>query len=623
MSIKRSFAGTSFIRPGVFSRSTVDQSGGAPIGSNGTLFIVGEANKGAPGDSSGIREFTSAQMSRLIEEFGSGPIVDVAKAALVPGSPAQGVAGPDRFKIWKSNSSVQASLVLENGSANDLFKLTDKNWGTDGNKITAQVADGAAPSTQKIITFRKSGTTEIMSENAAEIQLAIQYVGAGASAAMTIDGPVAAKNLVVTVTGGPGSEDLAIDLEDFTVQELVDFINNFGGGSVYTVTTASPVASVRPSNDLDPDSSVDVKTSSQNLYRLQEELLDIVAEESQLVDMEHNSTTSEEELPAVLAQTALTGGAKGASISSDFSDGFDASLTEDYSVCIPAISQDASDDILSGLTDASSTYDIESVQASLKDHLILRGNIKNRKEAQGMVGYRKTAKADVYAQARTLGSELMQIFMQDVLVVSVDASLNWKQPHVMAAVAAGIRLGTEVGEPLTYKIMNISGMGHAVNPETGISAGDFEPALDEELAIEAGVTFGEQLSNGGFRIVVDNTTYGADANFVFNRGSVVEAAHFAAQDIRTNTENSFIGQKISAGMALSIKSFITNRLDLLFADNIITASPGRGAPRGYNPETFTVTIDGNSATVQLEIIPVQGLDFVFIEFILGDISQSA
>ena len=143
---------------------------------------------------------------------------------------------------------------------------------------------------------------------------------------------------------------------------------------------------------------------------------------------------------------------------------------------------------------------------------------------------------------------------------------------------------------------------------------------DFEEAIDAGASFTEQAS-GGHRIVVDNTTYGKDQSFVFNRGSVIEASFFAAKSIRETAELVFVGRKVSNGAAESIKSVLRSKLLELNQAEIITSSID--APNGFREDSFVVEITGNTAEVQIHIKPVQGLDFVFITFELGDIRQSA
>jgi len=237
-----------------------------------------------------------------------------------------------------------------------------------------------------------------------------------------------------------------------------------------------------------------------------------------------------------------------------------------------------------------------------------------------MVGRRDSAIEDSYDAARALASELIQMCVQDSLVVDLSGSLEWKQPHVTCGLMAGIRLGSEVGTPLTHKFLSANGQGHVVDPDTGLSTGDFDPETDFDPAIDAGILFGEQ-ANSGNRVVVDNTTYGADQSFVFNRGSVVEASQFVAITLRETADLVFVGNKVSEGIASSIKSVLRNKLIELFDAQIL--SPSDDAPQGFVEETFVVEVEGNTANVSVEIKPVQGLDFVLIEFTLGDISQSA
>lgn len=615
MAIKVSFSGSSIRKPGSYSRSTVDNTRGRQLSDNGTILLIGESSTGAPGDVEGIQSFTASQLPDLISKYGSGPLVDCAKAAVQAPSNSPNIAGADQVLVWKTNSSTQASLTLQNGNAEDIIVLKDRAWGAAGNQIAVTIAAGSTAN-QKTITISKNNDTEALGENSAVAQLSLEYTGAGSVCALSIS---AGKVLTTTCTGAPG-DDLSVNLSDFTVAELANFLNNQTNYTAVLLNTQS--GSVRQATDLDKVDVADILNSASSLYRLQKEIVELINQNSELVEASLASPQNEG-VPANITSESMTGGAKGASVNSDFSTGLSKSLGEVYEVAVPCISQDATADILLGQTDSGSTYTIASVLAALSSHLILRGNTKNRREAQGFAGFRSTTKATWYAQAQSLASFRVQLAGQDVLFLGVDGNLSWKQPHVMAALMAGARLGSDVGEPLTYKYINIAGAGHAVNPETGIEAGDFDPIVDVDTAIDAGVTFVERPSSGGFRVVVDNTTYGADENFVFNRGSVIEAADFVAKTLRQQTEAVFIGTKISNGQAASIKTFIRSLLLQLNdpSNQIITSSDD--APNGFKEESFVVTINGNTARVQVEIKPVQGLDFILLDLTLGDISQSA
>lgn len=618
MGIKKSFGGASIRKPGAYSRSKVDNSSGAPLGTNDTLFLIGEADSGKAGSVEGIVEFTAEQIDRLIEKFTSGPVVDCALAATRP-SPDSTIGGAGRIMVYITNAIAQASrTVNEATNTNPLYSVKDRKGGVSGNDLSITIANGTVPARQKLITInRLNDTAEVLGENDGTAVLSIEYTGDATTASAVISGSSKAnKTLAITLAGDQtdGSMNQSIVLANYSFKQLVDFINAQVG---YSATLSDASKAALKSNELDSIGATSI-LSATSLYRLQEEILELI-NSSERVEATL-AATPVVGLPVNLTNSFLTGGARGASTNSSFSTGLSKSLAKDYSVALPCISRDATADIADGLTDASSTYTIAAVQASLESHLILRGSIKNRKEAQGHTGFRDAQKADCYAQAAVVGSELVQFHIQDVLVLDVNGDLTWKHPHVHAALCAGIRLGTEIGEPLTHKFLNVNGVGHVVDPVTGLETGDFNESLDVDDAIDAGITFSEK-AQGGHRIVVDNTTYGVDQSFVFNRGSVVEAAQFVAKSLRETAELVFVGKKVSNGAAASIKSVLRSKLQELNRNNIITASDD--APEGFVEETFVVTVTGNTAEVQVEVKPVQGLDFVFITFTLGDIRQSA
>lgn len=420
---------------------------------------------------------------------------------------------------------------------------------------------------------------------------------------------------VVTLTA-TGSTNYTLNVSDYPlVGNLVDAISALPGWSVSTsaLFRSLPVSALDNVSAIGAYSTIAGKPARIKIdaYKVKE-----FFDSSVLVEI----TGAPKGLPDAEGTSNLSSGVKGASSSSAFDAGLSAALGTECNVIVPCVSQDASADILLGVTDPSSTYDIETIHAMLATHLSLRGSIKNKKEAQGVVGYRKQAKLDVFTQAATLGSFLVQMCMDDVLVVDSTNELAWKQPHVAAAIIGGMRCGSPIGEPLTFKFAAVSGIGHYVNASTGIAQGDFNPLIDFDAAIDAGVTCLEPAA-GGWRVMVDNTTYGIDGNFVWNRGSVIEAAQYSAKYIRSDAELAFVGQKTAIVTASAIKSRIRSRLSELFANRI--TSPSTDAPLGYKEASFIVSVVGNTATVELEILPVQGLDFIFVTFTLGESRTSA
>lgn len=620
MSIKKSFNGKTIRKPGAYSRSKVDNSAGAQLGGADTLMLVGESSLGAPGSVTGIISFPAERLDSLIETFGSGPLVDCALAAARPAK-GQGIGGASIIRVYKTNQSTQASAMLEK-TGSDIFQVRDRAWGLAGNDLSVIVAAGSSANQKNISIAKVGSTTEVLGENAAQQVLNIRYIGDGTTATMTIAGATQqAKTLVTTLAGDQtdGSLNLNIPLKNYTMKNLVDYINAQVGYSANLLTVS---LSQKLGIELDPVTATNIKPALVVQYRSQYEIAELL----------NDSDRVEATIQAVSvvglpdnATTFLTGGTKGASTNSHFSTGFSSSLSEDYNVLIAAVSRDASEDIADanqGFTDAASTYTISAVLAAQTTHLALRSDTKSRKEAMGFGGVRKSTKSAAFAAISAVGSELMQVTMQDALMVGADGNERYMHPHVVAALAAGMRLGQPVGEPLTHKFPNVMQVGHFINPLTGLDGGDFNPGLDFDAAIDAGVLFMEKAS-GGNRWVVDNTTYGIDDSFVYNRGSVMAAAQYVAVNLRQTAEQVFVGRKVSNGAASSIKNVLRNKLREMNdpSVNIITSSSD--APEGFREDTFVVTIQGNTAKVQVEFKPVQGLDFIFLDFTLGDIQQSA
>lgn len=528
-------------------------------------------------------------------------------------------------------NAVVAGLASDDGSGK--LKLTmaaASNHHREGTGRTLEISGGTALSllflsaqivtasaepeaSLEILQPRDSATeTAVVGGN---IALEIGRDSSGGATAATV--AISSSAMTLTQTGATPAS-ITFNFADYPlIGNLVDAINDLSGW------TASSPSSVRtePSDSLDEIAATgamsDIASGTPcRVKRDAQAIADFMAS-SALVEISSQAGLG---LPDAEGRSNLTGGTRGATASSDFDAGLSAALAKDLNCILVCISQDASDDITAGLTDPSSTYDIETVHAMLDTHLRLRGSIKNRKEAQGVVGYRKQAKKDCFEQAAKLGSELVQLCMEDTLVVDSANALNWKQPHIMGAMVAGMRMGSEIGEPLTHKFLNCQGMGHYVNASTGAVQGDYDPQVDYDDAIDAGVTSSEPAA-GSFRLMLDNTTYGADENFVFNRGSVVEAAQYIAKTIRADAEAAFVGRKNSVVTASSIKNRIRAKLVELFNGKI--TSPSEDAPQGFVEDTFIVTVVGNTAEVQVEVKPVQGLDFVFITFTLGETRQTA
>ena len=567
MAISRSFGGQTLLKPGAYSVSRVDNAQGIAVGENNTLMLIGEASDGNPGSEENSAIFTNIQ--NLVDYYGSGDIVDAALAAGRP-SITPGISAPTNFITYKTNPSLKS---ITNLTFADTWAVGD----TISSSITFPI--NASGETYTIPTI----TTTVVGITIAEV-------------AASVAADLLANADVISV------------FDVIQVDEVIDIVAKKSGPAF-----GPEDALVNP----DGETSVVVEPLVSALGM-------IVPLAQQGVLNASNPTTTIPTAKEALALNGLAG--IGLTTSSELGSAFTDAFNFDPNVIIPLWSNAAiGEDPQSGIIRPADGITYLLAGAALQSHLVERSSVTVRKEAQGMLGARDANWRDTYAALDTAGinSFLLQVMIQDVRITDATQTLAWKGPHVMAAMMGGIRLGSTVGEPLTFKFLNANGVGHNINPSTGMPAAaftQFRPGFDFNEAILNGLTFTE-IASGGNRVVVDNTRYAIDESFVFNRGSVIEAAQFVARTSRQILEQIFVGQKVSNGAALSLKNVLRNYLIQLNADNIITSSSD--APFGFVEDTFTVNINGNTAEIQVEVKPVQGLDFIFIDFTLGNITQSA
>jgi len=324
-------------------------------------------------------------------------------------------------------------------------------------------------------------------------------------------------------------------------------------------------------------------------------------------------------LPPAVAEIYMSGGAKGATTTASITAALEAFEKFHVNSVIPLFSRDATADIVDGLTDSGSTYTIDGVNQAVKTHISMMKTTRRRSERQGYLSY-KASMTDSFNYARGLADGRLQLAIQDVRAVDGLGNVKWFQPYALSCMLAGARAGSPIGTPLTFKNMNIAGLRHTAQAMTVADADivvDFDPDLHVDAAIQAGVTFLEAPTTGGYRVVVDNTTYGKDNNFVWNRGNVIYAADTVAYNLRTNLEAIFVGQKNTV-TATVVASAVEAQMSNFLGQGIIVASDD--APNGF--KNLTVNITGNTITIGVVIKVVEGIDFVLTDIMIQRASSS-
>jgi hypothetical protein len=467
---------------------------------------------------------------------------------------------------------------------------------------------GSSAESKRIFTIEntRDSIVETSDEVGGSIAFKMGYANSSASAAaVTVN--QSTKRLTTSITG-VASVDLNVNLLQYpTLSALASYISAQTG---YKAEVDPAFANISPLR-LDDVTAMGILSLDDSPVatpgRVKKDKADVEALFAESSIMEATITASRG-LPDSLSKTFLAGGITGSTSAAAIVAALDEFEKVRMNTVVPLFSRDAAVDIAENKTDASSNYLIDSIHAAVKSHCTLMSNTRNRSERHCVLAARDSY-ANVKTKVANLSSFRAQLVFQDVRALSTDGELKWMQPHALAALTAGMRSGAQIGLPLTFKFFNISGLRHTTSvleeiPEDVVI--DFEPRTQYDDAIDSGLTFLESPASGGFRMVVDNTTYTKDDNWVYNRMATLHAADVVAYDFRTRLENAIVGSRNTDWTAVSIRSL---------CENLLTGYRGQGllgstseAPNGFS--NLSVNLNGNTVVINVSVILVEGIDFV-------------
>lgn len=515
---------------------------------------------------------------------------------------------------WAASRPVQASEVTVGSSV--FIKLTLLDL-TDAAKLEYGVMDIDATSTMdtilglvntavrgvkgsRIIIENKDNVTNTSTSLGGEEILEIQYTGAGTAAVLEIQDVSGVKTLTTTITGA-ASDGLVIDLTNVSVEQLVNQIN---ASAVYTCTSDYfNKASVNAAAILDYYNNLDILAMPAVLYNTVVAVVDYINANSQFVGATLVADAIGQ-IATINSAEFLTGGTKGISTNTNFQNGFDALKGVRVNIVVPLVSKDGEN---------GSTYTIDSVNAQADAHCNFMSSTLGKSERNCYVS--KTGDKDVVkAAARALNSRHTSMVAQKVTALDEFGNLIQHEEYALACLCAGLQSGSEVGEPITYKLLRIFALAQDAS---------FDPRIDFDEMIEAGITLAEQTDAGTFRIILGNTTYSKDGNIVFNRISINEAANYVAFELRQHLESLFVGTKARTGTAEAIKNAAVSKLEQLRTEDIIVdgnEEDGTIIPAFRN---IQVQISGVTCQLDVTITPVPGIDFKLQTIYLTSLQASA
>lgn len=411
--------------------------------------------------------------------------------------------------------------------------------------------------------------------------------------------------LTTTVTGGTGS-NLSIDLSKYnTIGSLVDYINSQAG------YIANVDASFRNLSPVAIDNvTVGCCASISGIYpaRIKKDNYDFKKALSTSVYLDLVSTAVKG-LPAVASKTYLAGGLVGSTSNLDFSDSLTALEALNVSFVIPLISQDAVNDIAEGLTDAASTYTVDSVNMMVKSHALKLSTPKMKKHRLAMV-----SKIDTFNNLKKasgiLSNARVCLNIQKIRAVNSAGEIKIFAPWMGSCIAAGMQ-SAGFYKGIVHKYANIVSF---IDP-SGFNSGSIG---DMESALEAGMLFLEETITGS-RWVSDQTTYGLDTNFVYNSIQAMFCSDIIALDLASSFDTAFVGKSLADVDSAAALSFLKSKMARYFALKLITGSDGY--PAGF--KDAIVKINGPVMEVGVAIFLASSLYFVALNLDIQQVSNSA
>lgn len=312
----------------------------------------------------------------------------------------------------------------------------------------------------------------------------------------------------------------------------------------------------------------------------------------------------------------LSGGTKAGSTSAEVIAAVDACEALTTNFIVPLFSRDADADIADGLTESSSTYAIDAINAYVKSHAIKMSAVEMRSNRLGL-GSKRASYSACKDAAGSLSSFRFGLAFQDVKTVSADGSIKQFQPWMTAVVAAGMSAAAGY-KGIVKKFANVSGL---ISP-----FGDFNPRNpgNAKDALKSGLLVMEPVNTGGFRWMSDQLTYTADNNFVYNSIQAVYLVDLIILTLNDRYDRAAVGQSvadISADTALGIlagEMFNYKRLKWIAASD---GDGGLPAPEGYR--NAKANIKGGTLSISCEIFLANLLYFVPIYLSISQVTQEA
>lgn len=546
--------------------------GAANVASEKPLVLMGSANGGQPHVPHLITNYAQAR-----EMFRGGELLDAIEMAWNPSPTAQGAG-----KIYAMRTDDATQAKFSNGG----LTVTSKLYGADANSIQVEYADNNLTKSKRFSVYFTKERYEQVYDNIGNI-FTVQYKGKEAQATISIEVD-ANTHLATRLVLSEGADDESLqplrtyELGQGVYQDvnvLVNDINNLPDFEA-KMNTLGGNKNIE-TEYLDELAATDVKTSQVVVTAVGADLINQVSNDTYVaVEVDRSQA-----LPASFTLTNLSG-----------------AKTE------PAPASWA--ELFSKVADLGAYYIVpltaeEAIHGELSQ--FLRDESNNGNHLRGFVGGKfKESIETMRGRQMNLRNSRVNLIgnsgtrrMSDGRVYNFPAYMN-------AALVGGIASGVDIGEPLTYKRVNIESLDMKFT-------GDQLDQLNNSGIIM--IEFVRTRTASYYRIVSDPTTYNVASDPVQNRTSLGEISDFLTTEIRTVLDEEFIGTRLRSTSPSILKNRVESFLD--------RQKDVGGLIVDYNPDDVQVIIIGNTARINISVKPAQGLDYINVYITYEDVELTA
>ncbi|QDP42854.1 tail sheath [Bacillus phage vB_BmeM-Goe8] len=533
--------------------------GAANTRSEKPLVLIGSANGGEPNVPHVISNFAQAR-----ELFRSGELLDAIEMAW---NPSPNISGAGKIIAIRSDQATQAKLTQ------GALTFTSKLYGVDANSIQVEMANNALTGAKRVSVYFTKERYEKVYDNIGNI-FTVRYTGTSAVATAEVQVDSSSKlatKLILKAGADTGTATAVRTYELGTgvyedVHVLVNDINNLPDFEAKMIVLGGN-KNIK-TQYLDALAAGDIKGKDLTVKAIGADLQAQLANDS-YVEVSVDRTQS---VPDTVTLSSLSG-AKTEPAPASWASLYEAINGLDAYYITPLTSDAA-------IHGELSQYLRDESNAGMHQRGIVGGGLgESEDELRSRQMNLRNSRVGVVGDSGTRR-------MADGRVYNFPA-------YMYAALVAGIASGLEIGEPLTYKKVNIEGLDRKFT-------GDQLDQLNNSGIIMT--EFVRTRTSSHFRIVSDPTTYNVSTEPVQNRISLGEVSDFLTTELREVLDNEFIGTRIRSTSASIIKNRVESFLDQQKKVN--------GLIVDYSPDDVQVVISGNTARINLTVQPSQGLDFI-------------